>query len=464
MLHSEGKTVVITVKDYDEIRKRYLAGESQRHIAKTLGISRNTVAKYCEGAAVPWERKTPERVSTVLTEETVAFIRSCLEEDETEGMKKQRHTAKRIYDRLIEETGFSGGESTVRGKVHELKQLVPAAFLPLEFDPGEAVQVDWGEAFAYIGGKKEKINLFCARLCYSCRPIVLAYHHQNEESFLDAFVRSFHIFGGVPAKVIFDNGKVAVKDGFGSHAKKQQGYTALSAHYGFEALFCNPGEGHEKGLVEGLVGWARRSIMVPVPRVDSLPRLNTLLLDRCEKYEKHRIQGKPEIVGTMFGREKEFLRPLPKYTFETARCTSVRVNAFSTVRFRTNSYSVPVAYVGREVGIKAYPEKIEVFFEGNKISEHERCFGQHQKRYRLEDYLPLLEIRGRALFNAAPVRQNIPAEILAEWQAKHLDHKTIIDLLKTQSSEDLPVIRDLFPVHAVDLREYDSLKEVAYAD
>ena len=464
MLHSEGKTVVITVKDYDEIRKRYLAGESQRHIAKTLGISRNTVAKYCEGATVPWERKTPERVSTVLTEKTVAFIRSCLEEDETEGMKKQRHTAKRIYDRLVEETGFSGGESTVRGKVHELKQLVPAAFLPLEFDPGEALQVDWGEAFVYINGKKEKINLFCARLCYSCKPIVLAYHHQNEESFLDAFVRTFQIFGGVPSKVIFDNGKVAVKDGFGSHAKKQQGYTALSAHYGFEALFCNPAEGHEKGLVEGLVGWARRNIMVPVPRVESLPALNTLLLDRCEKYENHRIQGKPEIVGTMFRREKESLRPLPKYTFETAKCTSVRVNAFSTVRFRTNSYSVPVAYVGREVGIKSYPEKIEVFFEGNKISEHERYFGQHQKRYRLEDYLPLLENRGRALFNAAPVRQNIPTEILAEWQAKHLDHKTIIDLLKTQAPADTPVIQDLFPMRTVDLREYDSLKEVAYAN
>ena len=456
--------MVITVKDYDEIRKRYLAGESQRHIAKTLGISRNTVAKYCEGATVPWERKTPERVSTVLTEKTVAFIRSCLEEDETEGMKKQRHTAKRIYDRLVEETGFSGGESTVRGKVHELKQLVPAAFLPLEFDPGEALQVDWGEAFVYINGKKEKINLFCARLCYSCKPIVLAYHHQNEESFLDAFVRTFQIFGGVPSKVIFDNGKVAVKDGFGSHAKKQQGYTALSAHYGFEALFCNPAEGHEKGLVEGLVGWARRNIMVPVPRVESLPALNTLLLDRCEKYENHRIQGKPEIVGTMFRREKESLRPLPKYTFETAKCTSVRVNAFSTVRFRTNSYSVPVAYVGREVGIKSYPEKIEVFFEGNKISEHERYFGQHQKRYRLEDYLPLLENRGRALFNAAPVRQNIPTEILAEWQAKHLDHKTIIDLLKTQAPADTPVIQDLFPMRTVDLREYDSLKEVAYAN
>lgn len=455
--------MVITMKDYKEIRTRYLAGESQRKIAKTLGISRNTVAKYCEGAAVPWERKTPERTSTVLTEETIEFIRSCLEEDISEDLKKQRHTAKRIFDRLVDETGFTGGESTVRAKVHELRQSIPAAYLPLLFCPGEALQVDWGEAYVYIRGNKEKINLFCARLCYSCRPVVFAYHRQNEESFLDAFVRTFLILGGVPTKVIFDNGKVAVKDGFGSHAKKQEGYTALSAHYGFEALFCNPAEGHEKGLVEGLVGWTRRNILVPVPRVGSLQELNEQLLERCTKYESHRIQGKPHSVGVMYQQEKESLRPLPKYTFETAKCTNARVNAFSTVRFRTNSYSVPVAYVGRTVGIKAYPERIEIYSGGEKISEHDRCFGQHQNRYHLEDYLPLLEIRGRAIFNAAPVRQNIPPEVLDEWRKEHTDHKTIITFLKAAAGEGAPVIHDPVQIRAVDLHEYDTLKEAAHA-
>ncbi len=450
------------MKDYDEIRKRYLAGESQRHIAKTLGISRNTVAKYCEGAAVPWERKTPERISTILTDEAIAFIQSCLEEDKAEGLKKQRHTAKRIYDRLVEETGFAGGESTVRAKVHELKQLMPSAFLPLLFDPGEALQVDWGEAYVYIKGKREKVNLFCARLCYSCRPVVLAYHRQNEESFLDAFVRSFQVLGGAPAKVIFDNGKVAVKDGFGSHAKKQEGYTALSAHYGFKALFCNPAEGHEKGLVEGLVGWSRRNILVPVPKVDTLIELNKTLLERCQKYESHRIQGKPDTVGAMYHLEKASLRSLPRYTFETAKCTSVRVNAFSTVCFRTNRYSVPVAYVGRIVGIKAYPETIEVYFNSVMIAEHERCFGQYQSRYHLEDYLPLLEIRGRALFNAAPVRQNIPPEVLQQWQEEQTDHKTIMAFLKAQSGPELPRIKDPVHIRAVDLHEYDTLKEAAH--
>ncbi len=456
--------MVITMKDYDEIRKRYLSGESQRKIAKALGISRNTVAKYCEGASVPWVRKTPERVSTVLTEETIEFIQSCLKEDADENLKKQRHTAKRIYDRLVEETGFNGGESTIRAKVHELKALMPTAFIPLAFDPGEALQVDWGEAYVYIKGEREKVNLFCARLCYSCRPVVLAYHRQNEESFLDAFVRTFQILDGVPTKVIFDNGKVAVKDGFGAHAKKQSGYTELSAHYAFDALFCNPAEGHEKGLVEGLVGWARRNILVPIPHISSISELNELLLERCKKYESHSIKGKPNNVGIMYRFEKESLRPLPKYVFETAKCISTRVNAFSTVRFRTNNYSVPVAYVGHTVGVKAYPEKIEIYCNGNCIAEHERCFGQHQNKYRLEDYLPLLEIRGRSIFNAAPVRQNIPPEILAKWKEEHTDHKTIIAYLQTQIKESVPVIKDPVVIQPVDLGQYDLLREVAHAN
>ncbi len=133
------------MQDYDEIRRRFLAGESQRHIAKAMGISRNTVKKYCEGNAVPWERKTPDRESTILTPDVVEFIQKCLEEGSRQGLKKQKYTAKRIYDRLVEETGFTGGESTVRAKVHELKECKPKAFIPLQFEPGEAMQVDWGE-------------------------------------------------------------------------------------------------------------------------------------------------------------------------------------------------------------------------------------------------------------------------------------------------------------------------------
>lgn len=452
--------VVITMKDYKEIRQRYLRGESQRSIARALHISRNTVAKYCTGAAVPWARKTPERTPVVLTNEMVAFIREYLAEDEIQSVRKQCHTAKRIYDRLVTERGFTGGESTVRGKVRELKEAVPKAFVPLSFSPGEALQVDWGEAVVYINGIKQTINLFCARLCFSCAPVVLAYRRQNEESFLDAFVRTFELLGGVPEKVIFDNGKVAVKDGFGAHARKQAGYTALSAHYGFDALFCNPAEGHEKGLVEGLVGWTRRNILVPIPRVSGLSELNAMLIDRCRTYGDHHIQGKNTSVREMLREEQSAIRPLPLYPFETARCTSVRVSSFSLVRFNTNDYSVPVEYVGRTVGVKGYAETVEVYSGGKLIASHERCMGKHQSVYKLKHYLPLLEQRRRAILNAAPVRQNLPEAILKQLRANGSDPRKMMGILRRYCQipkPEVPAITDEVRVQPVDLRRYDTL-------
>lgn len=447
------------MNDYKQIRQRYLNGESQRSIAKSMGISRNTVKKYCEGENVPWERKTPEREASVLTEDVLAFITSCLEEDEAEGLKKQRHTARRIFDRLVEEKGFEGGESTIRRAVHEIRGKMPQAFVPLQFDPADAIQVDWGEATVYLNGEKTVVNLFCARLCYSCRPVVLAYRRQNEESFLDAFVNIFNILGGTTARVIFDNGKVAVKEGFGAHARMQEGYSALSAHYGFDAVFCNPAEGHEKGLVEGLVGWARRNICVPVPKVTDMQDLNYELLARCLKYEKHKIRGKKATVGEMFREESCLLRRLPPYVFETAKCMNVRVNAFSTVRFKTNTYSVPVKYVGYEVGVKGYPEKVEIYYRGELISTHTRLIGKNLFSYQLDHYMPLLKQRPRAIFDAAPVKQNIPPEVLEELksQKKHDNVISLLERFACETAEAQPVIADPVIVRPVDLHQYDAL-------
>ena len=233
---------------YKQIRKMRLDGMSQRQIAATLHISRNTVKKYWDGDSVPWERKDYSREASVLTEDVVAFVRQCLDEDNQCRSKKQHHTAKRIYDRLVAERGFAGGETTVRRLVKELREKNQEAFVPLIFPAGDALQIDWGEATVYLSGIKTTVNLFCARLCYSGVPMVLAYRRQNEESFLDALVQVFQYFGGVPKRVIFDNGKVAVKDGFGAHARKQVGYAALAAHYGFEAVFCNPASGNERAI------------------------------------------------------------------------------------------------------------------------------------------------------------------------------------------------------------------------
>lgn len=207
--------MVTTLDVYKEIRRLQLEGAtSQRWVAKALGISRNTVKKYWDGNTVPWEKEAYNRAPTVLTEDVLQFISRCLDEDELEGVKKQKHTARRIYHRLQEELNFKGSESSIRNAVHAMRMERRAnqVFIPLTFHAGDSMQIDWGEATVYLGGEKVKVNLFCARMCHSCAPFVVAYWRQNLESFLDAIVHSFQYFGGVPKRLIFDNARVAVKD------------------------------------------------------------------------------------------------------------------------------------------------------------------------------------------------------------------------------------------------------------
>lgn len=241
------KVLIIEMDMYSEIRTRYSNGESIRSIAARLGIARQTVKKYCEGGTHPEVRKEYHRNADIVTEQVKQFIHNCFKEDEDEKLNKQKHTAKRIYDRLVKEKGFNGSYSTVRRAVRELKAvqaISPQSSVPLSYAPGEAVQIDWGEATIYLDGRKTKVYIFCGRLCYSCDIFVQAYPVANSETFLEAQQLMFDFFGGIPKRVIFDNAKVAVKEGFGVHAKPQDKYLAFSAHYAFATDFCNPARGN----------------------------------------------------------------------------------------------------------------------------------------------------------------------------------------------------------------------------
>ncbi len=422
--------MVITVEIYQQIRRLRLDGQSQRQIARILGVSRNTVKKYWEGEAVPWERKDyPTRKPRVITNDIELFIKSCFKEDENLKLKKQKHTAKRIFDRLIEEHDFQGSSSAVRRAVNRIKDTITKSYVPLSFPIAEALQVDWGEATIYLKGQKTKINLFCAKLCYSNAPFVIAYLRQNEESFLEAFTQTFQYLGGVPRKVIFDNAKVAVKEGFGSQAKKQAGYAALAAHYGFEAVFCNVASGNEKGLVEGLVGYIRRNALVPIPQVETLDELNKLLRDKCEQYLNRTIKGKNASVKELFDKEKQILYPLPKYHFETSKKSITRVNRFATIRFESNNYSVPIKFCAKEVTIKSSPHHIKILHENTLIAEHTRSYEKDKDIYILEHYLPLLATKGRAIFYAKPVQNSLPVKFYNWLSSQDFSPKEVIEIL-----------------------------------
>ncbi len=433
---------MIKVDQYQLIRNLYsVEGLSQREIARRLGISRNTVKKYCKGENLPFEKSSRVRQPTVITPEVKEFVQKCLKQDEEEKAAKQKHTAKRIYDRLVEELGFTGGESTVRDYVKEVKGKQAEAFVPLQFDPGEAVQVDWGQATIYLKGVKTTVRLFCSRLCYSAMPFVMGFPHERIEALMEGHINSFEFFGGVARRGIYDNMRTIVNDGWGKHVRKEQkDFLQLKAHYAFHAAFCNPGQGNEKGLVEGLVGWARRNILVPVPHVDSYEELNRLLRKRCLAYQTHTIRGRSKTIGEYFKIERDKLTPLPLRRMEPITQVVASCNSFSTVRFETNRYSVPVEYVGKDVTVKAGVFEISLWYRGQQIAKHDRIYERESVKYKLEHYLPLLEKKPRAVWNAEPVKAiDLPATF---WDfARRLDSDyEVVKLLKLLSQYGIPAL------------------------
>ena len=311
----------------------------------------------------------------------------------------------------------------------ELRCNIHDIFVPLSYEPAEAVQVDWGEATIILGGCKQKIQIWCMRECFSGDIFVTAFYRQNEESFLEGIVTGLEHFGGTPQKIIFDNARVAVKEGFGYHAKATDKYQSLSAHYSFRPVFCNPAQGHEKGLVEGLVGLVRRNAFVPMPNISTLEELNEKLLEYCGRYRGHKMQGKSMTVGEMAENCKERWIPLPPFRFDTSNTIQVKADDFSLVRFDHNKYSVPYQYSSRTITVKGSGNKVRMMFGGNVIAEYDRDYHHNQIHYRLEHYIGLIEKRPRSVYNAAPIKETVP-NVLYQFLMKLDSPKEIVKVLR----------------------------------
>ena len=336
------------------------------------------------------------------------FINQCLKEDQT-APRKQRHTAHRIFERLQEELGFQGSESTVRYRVGQLRKNFSDVYIPLSFGMAEASQVDWGTATVIMNGQKTEVQLFCIRLCHSSAPFVVAFPSQREEAFLEGHILAFTYFGGVTFRYIYDNLKTAVKEGFGRYAKEQESFHRFRAHYAFETSFCNVRAGHEKGLVENLVGWARRNILVPVPEVKDFNEINAIILERCQRYLNHTIRGREASVGELLRQEQTKLLPLPKMDFDPAKLTEHEADHYATVAFDGNRYSVPVELAGETLTVKGYARTVKIYYQGEAVAVHERLYKKGKTSYQLPHYLNLLELRPRAVWNAKPVTAaNLP--------------------------------------------------------
>lgn len=423
--------MAIQVNQYQKIRMYYeQEHRSIRWIARELHCSRDTVRKYIEGDSVPWDRKPGSGRKSVISGEVDRFIDACLAEDKAENLPKQQHTAKRIHDRIQKELGIEIGESTVRKAVAQKRTKQKPVFIPLAFDPGEAMQIDWGCAKTYIRGDRLDINYFCMRECASGAMFVIAFMRQNEESFLEAIQSGLEFFGGAPRRIIFDNAKVGVKEGFGKYAKTQDRYAELAAHYAFRTDFCNPSEGHEKGLVENLVEYARNNFLVPVPKVDALSELNHRLLQACQNYnDTHKIRSHELPVAQMLAASKAAFISLPPYRYDTSRTQQAAVSDFSLVRFDSNLYSVPYHLAGRTVTVKGFGLAVEIWYENKQVASYERAFGKGHTSYRLEHYIELISRRPRSVWNAKPVKNTVPTQLM-RFLEKLEDPKQVVSILR----------------------------------
>jgi len=402
---------------YQKIRRLYTIDKmSIRAIARILGVGRNTVKKYCEGYAVYDDPNDyPENTANPLRDCIEKEIQTFLEENKEE-LHKQKITAKHIWYWLRYEKGYQVGESTVRKYAHEMKQENPELFVPLVFEPGEAMQVDWGDYYVYIQGVKIRVHGFCAVLPYSFDIHVSAYPRAIKEAFFMGHVKAFEFFGGVPLRCIYDNLKIAVLEGSGKNAIKQESFKRLEAHYAFEAVFCNVASGNEKGGVENLVNIIRKIAFTPIPRVKDFTELNEYLTSKCLEYcENHKIRGRSLSIREAFNIEKENLLPLPGKPLDIAKSVTVKVYKDLTVHFDGNKYSVPPEFAGKSVTLKAYPFELAVYYKGNHIYTHKRTYKKDNPQYDPMHYLKLLERKPRAIMNAAPLKEGIMPEELKRF-------------------------------------------------
>jgi transposase len=387
---------------YGRIRRAcHVEGMSVREAARQFGVHRGTVRKMLKYSAPPGYRRDTPRAKPKL-DPYRGIIDQILEADKSLP-KKQRHTATRIFQRLRAEHGFTGGLTIVKDYVQEQRLRTREMFVPLVHPPGHG-QADFGEALVVIAGVSRKAHFLAVSLPHSDTCFVRAYPAETTEAFLDGHNAAFAFFGGVPHTMLYDNTKIAVARILGDGRRQcTRRFEELGSHYLFASRFGRPGKGNDKGKVEGLVGFARRNFFVPVPSFESFEALNADLEQRCLERRGARLRGHTETIGERFERDREALLPLPAAPYEACEKCSTRVSSLSLVRYRSNDYSVPVAYGHREVLVRGYVGEVVISCAAAVIARHRRSYEREDFIFDPMHYLPLLEQKTAALDQAAPL-------------------------------------------------------------
>jgi transposase len=391
-------------------RDRRLEQSSIRELADRHGVHRRTV-RQALGSAVPPPRKEYPARSRPSLDAWVEVIDGWLLADR-DAPRKQRHTARRIWQRLVAEHGATLAEITVsryvRDRRRELGLVDVDVAVPQAHLPGAEAEVDFGEFHTTLAGIDVTCWMFVMRLSHSGRAFHMAFGNQAQESFLEGHVRAFEHFGAVPGRIRYDNLKPAVVRVLrGRDRTESERFIALRSQYGFDSFFCRPGVvgAHEKGGVEGEIGRFRRRHLVPVPVIGSLAELNDLMAAADAEDDGRVITGRPVTVGAAFAAEAGHLLALPHERFDPAVLLTARVDTKSRVSVRQSLYSVPVRYVGRRLAVRLTGFMVQVLDGATVVAAHERAFGRYAEVLTLDHYLEVLKTKPGALPGATALAQ-----------------------------------------------------------
>jgi transposase len=432
---------------WNEIRRKVLVeGVSKRLVCREYGLGWRTLEKMLEFPEPPGYRRRVVRGRPRLGA-FVGVIDGILAADaESSTPRKQRHTARRIFERLRDEHGYAGSEVTVRRYVAERRRVGGEVFVPLSQPAGEA-QFDFGEATVEIAGARVKAALAVMTLPYSDAFFVSAYPRECTETFQAGHVAAFGFFGGVPTKTAYDNTKLAVSRIVGGNERTlTREFLRLQSHFLFTHRFCRVARGNEKGHVENLVGYARRNFLVPVPSFRSFAELNAHLRERCLADLQRRLRGKRQTKEELLADDRAAMLPLPGNEFEPRRVEQRRASSLSLVRFDRNDYSVPTAFAHHQLTVTGGIEQVEISCGAEVVATHPRDWGAEQTTYDPRHYLALLERKPGALDFARPLeRWDLPVAF------RLLRRRLETDLCSAGTREFIKVLR---------LMEHASLAEL----
>jgi transposase len=385
-------------------------GLSSREAARQFGVSRETVSKMLTFSEPPGYRRV-EAAKRPKLDGFTDIIDEYIAGDKLVH-RKQRHTAKRIFERLRDEHGFSGGYTIIKDYVRGHHRRHKEVFVPLSHAPGHG-QADFGEAQVIIGGVQQKAYFFVLDLPHSDACYVRAYPRAVTEAWLDGHNHAFSFFGAVPQSIVYDNDRCLVAQIMPDGTRKRtEAFSGFLSHYLIKDDYGRPGKGNDKGKVEGMVGYTRRNFMVPIPSFPSFEAFNAYLEQKCLKRQADVLRGSKLSIGERLKADLEAMQALPATPFDACHKQAGRVSSQSLVRYKNNDYSVPVAYAHRDVWIRGYVGEVVIGCKAEVVARHTRSYDSDDMVFDPLHYLPLIERKIASLDQAAPLKGwDLPDEL-----------------------------------------------------